>query len=80
MINIDRRFGLWSGRVWGLILNFIGNGLAIYGAIGYIRDGSRLLFLIIGMVLTLGCLLILAIPSSSAPDEDKHDHPIRYEE
>ena len=71
MINIDRRFGPWPGRVWGLILNFIGNALAIFGAIGFIRDGSRLLFLIIGIVVTLGCLLLLAIPSGSTPDEEK---------
>lgn len=63
MIDIDRRLGPWSGRVWGLILNFIGNALAIYGAIGVMRNGTRLPLLIIGVGLTVGCILLLARPS-----------------
>lgn len=70
MINIDRRLGPWTGRVWGLILNFIGNGLAIYGAIGVIRDGSRMPMLILGLVLTIGCILLLARPCN--PTDERH--------
>ena len=62
MTNLDRRLGPWTGRVWGLILNFIGNGLAIYGAIGVVCDGSRMPMLILGLVLTIGCILMLARP------------------
>lgn len=62
MINLDRRIGPWTLRVWGLILNFIGNALAVYGAIGVIKDGSRLPLLMIGLVLTVGCIFILAKP------------------
>jgi len=64
MIDLDRRLGLWPLRVWGLILNFIGNALAIYGAIGFIRDGSRLPLLVIGGGITLVCLLLLAKPGN----------------
>lgn len=66
MIDIDRRLGPWSGRVWGLTLNFIGNALAIYGAIGVMRNGTRLPLLIIGVGLTVGCILLLARPSNPA--------------
>ncbi|MGB3863136.1 MAG: hypothetical protein WBE11_08855 [Candidatus Aminicenantaceae bacterium] len=63
MMNLDRKIGPWPLRVWGLVLNFIGNALAIYGAIGFIRDGSRLPLLIFGVVVTLTCILALAKPS-----------------
>lgn len=70
-IDMDRRLGPWPARVWGLILNFVGNALAIYGAIGYIRDSSRLPCLIIGAAITLVCLLFLAIPSRPIPEDDE---------
>ena len=63
MIDMDRRLGPWTLRVWGLICNFIGNGLAIYGAIGVIRDGSSPVLFIVGFGLTMGCILLLARPS-----------------
>jgi hypothetical protein len=63
MIDLDGRLGPLPVRVWGLILNFIGNALAVYGAIGLFQDGSRLPILIIGAGLTLICLLVLAKPS-----------------
>ncbi len=42
MIDLDRRYGIWSGRVWGLILNLLANTLALYGLVGFIRDGTHL--------------------------------------
>jgi hypothetical protein len=66
MIDLEQRSGPWTVRVWGLILNFFGNALAIYGAIGVIRDGSRLPILLIGGGMTLLCIVILSKPSSSS--------------
>jgi hypothetical protein len=63
VINLDKKIGLWPLRVWGLVLNFIGNAVAIYGAIGFIRDGSRLALLIFGVMITLTCILVLAKPA-----------------
>ena len=63
MINLDKKIGPWPLRVWGLVLNFAGNAVAIYGALGFIRDGSRLPLLIFGIVITLTCILVLAKPS-----------------
>ena len=69
MIDLERRFGPLSARAWGLILNFIGNALAIYGALGILQDGSRWPFLVIGLGLTILCILILAVPSRNAKNE-----------
>lgn len=63
MLNIDKKIGPWPMRVWGLVLNFIANAVAIYGAVGYIQNGSRLPLLIFGIVVTLICILALAKPS-----------------
>lgn len=63
VINLDKKIGPWPVRVWGLVLNFIGNAVAIYGAIGFIRDGSRLPLLIFGVMITLTCILVLAKPA-----------------
>jgi hypothetical protein len=52
-----------SWRVWGLIVNFIGNATAIYGLAGWVRDGSRLPVFLIGIVITVVCILLLAKPS-----------------
>jgi hypothetical protein len=62
-MKLDKKIGPWSIRVWGLVLNFFGNAVAIYGAIGFIHDGSRLPLLILGAVITLTCILVLARPS-----------------
>lgn len=63
MIELDGGLGSLPVRAWGLILNFIGNALAVYGAIGFMQDGSRLPILVIGVGLTVICLLVLAKPS-----------------
>lgn len=63
MIDLDRRYGLWSGRVWGLIVNLVANGLALYGLAWFLRDGTHLLPLVLGVVVTLICILLLARPS-----------------
>lgn len=63
MMDLDRRYGIWTGRVWGLILNLIGNTLALYGLVGFLRDGTHLLPLILGALMTITCVLVLATPS-----------------
>jgi hypothetical protein len=52
-----------SWRIWGLIVNFVGNALAIYGLAGLIRDGSRILIFGIGIFITVACIFLLAKPS-----------------
>lgn len=63
MIDLDRRYGPFSGRVWGLIVNLGANALALYGLVGFLRDGSHLIPLAIGVAATVACVLTLARPS-----------------
>jgi hypothetical protein len=53
-----------SWRIWGLIFNFIGNAVAMYGMAGLIKNGSRVPVFLLGAGVTLVCILILAKPSS----------------
>ena len=63
MIDVDRRYGPFSGRVWGLIVNLAANALALYGLVGFLRDGTHVIHLAIGIVGTAVCVLVLAQPS-----------------
>ncbi len=67
MIDLERRAGPLSLRVWGLILNFVGNTMALYGTAGVLRDGNGWPVLAIGLLVTVTCVLVLAIPS---PDSE----------
>jgi hypothetical protein len=64
MTNLDQRYGPVTGRVWGLVVNFCSNALALYGAVRFVGDGSHLSLLVLGGVATLCCVLLLARPSS----------------
>lgn len=63
MIELDRRYGPLSGRVWGLVVNLAANALALYGLVGVLRDGSRVPHLIVGLLGTAVCVALLARPS-----------------
>jgi hypothetical protein len=63
MIDLDRRYGIWSGRVWGLIVNLLANALALYGLVGFLRDGTHVFPLALGVLVTAACILLLAKPS-----------------
>ena len=63
MIDLERRYGIWSLRVWGLILNLLANALALYGLVGFLRDGTHLGPFALGVLVTLACVLVLAKPS-----------------
>lgn len=63
MIDLDRRFGFWTLRMWGLIVNLLGNALALYGLVGFLRDGTHVVPLVLGVLMTITCVLLLATPS-----------------
>lgn len=63
MIQQDHRYGPFVGRVWGLIVNLLANALALYGLVGYLRDGDHLMHLTVGLGVTAACTLWLAKPS-----------------
>lgn len=61
--NLERRLGPFPLRIWGLTVNFVANGLMLYGAAGYLSDGSRLPLLGLGSFITIACLVLLSKPS-----------------
>ena len=63
MMDLDQKVGLFSVRVWGLIVNLLANALALYGLTHYLRDGTHLAHLVAGLVVTGICILWLAKPS-----------------
>jgi len=63
MIDLDRRVGIWPLRVWGLIVNLLANALALYGLVGFLRDGTHIVPLVVGIAVTITCVLVLALPS-----------------
>jgi hypothetical protein len=63
MIDLDRKYGIFLGRVWGLIVNLMANALAIFGLTHYLRDGTHLIHLVAGSIITVVCILWLAKPS-----------------
>lgn len=67
MIQIDRRLGPWSLRVWGLILNLVGNALALFGLVRFVEEGAIGL-LVLGAALTVACIAALALPSPIPPE------------
>ena len=64
MIDPDRLVGPWRLRVWGLILNFIANAVALFGIVQLVETG-RWGLLAVGTVTTIVCVLALAIPSEA---------------
>jgi hypothetical protein len=50
-------------RVAGLVVNFLANTVLLYGAAGYLHDGSRLPAVFFGAIATLACMLLLARPT-----------------
>jgi hypothetical protein len=64
MIELDRRYGPFTGRVWALMVNLLANALALYGLAGYLREGTHLPHLVVGLGITAVCVLWLAKPSA----------------
>ena len=59
MMDLETRLGPATLRV----ANFAGNASLLYGAIGYVVDGSRLSWLLVGGAVTLVSVLSLSSPS-----------------
>lgn len=62
MIDLERTVGPMRIRAWGLVVNFLGNVLALLGLSMVLREGVGWALLITGVAVTLLCLLILARP------------------
>jgi hypothetical protein len=62
VIDLDRTYGPFSGRVWGLILNFASNAVALYGITRYLRDGTHFGLMALGVAATVASILVLSRP------------------
>ncbi len=63
--DIDRQVGPMRLRAWFLVANFLSNGVALYGLSRVMVEGSGIGMLIVGVLGTLGCLVVLSQPSRS---------------
>lgn len=62
MIDLDARFGFMRWRVAGLAVNLLANGIALYGAVRLLRDGTHGPVLAAGLALSLACVVLLSRP------------------
>lgn len=69
MIDFDKRFGYTRWRVGALLLNLIGNALALYAAIRFIRRGTHGSLLAVGLGITILCITLLARPDQRPVEE-----------
>ncbi len=59
---LDKKIGPFTGRCWGLFVNFFANAVAIHGAMKYmLQDGSPV-EMYVGIAVTVAVCLVLAIP------------------
>ena len=61
-MDLDKKYGIFTLRIWGLVLNFIANFLAMYGTAKYLKDEMGPSLMILGLVLTVLCIGILSKP------------------
>lgn len=59
---LNKKYGPFTGRCWGLFANFIANALAVHGAIGYMLKGQNPWEMYAGLGLTAVICLIVAVP------------------
>lgn len=63
--NIDRKIGPLRLRAWLLVVNFVFNGLGLYGLSRVMVTGSGWPLLVLGAAGTLICIALLSQPSET---------------
>ncbi len=78
MTFLERKVWFMRVRAWGLVLNFLANGLALYGLSRVLAGEGGEVFLLLGAILTAALIAVLAIPVRHAetaeplvPGQDK---------
>ncbi len=67
-IDLERHLGPLSVRAWGLVVNFFGNAVGLYGLTRYLNSEGGLVLMTVGAAITIACLLILAQPNPGRED------------
>jgi|GEM_PF-4510100 len=62
MIDLEKKFLGFRLRVWGLLVNFLANIIAVYGVVLAVK-GEGAMLLLLGALITLFCVAVLAKPS-----------------
>lgn len=60
-------------RVWGLAVNFLANLAALWGVSSVVRTGDGWAWAVGGGVVTLACVLWLALPDKGEPEDEDRD-------
>ncbi|KPM32054.1 Hypothetical protein I595_1703 [Croceitalea dokdonensis DOKDO 023] len=63
-MDLDKKYGLATLRVWGLILNFMMNFLTLFGAANYLRGDTDATVMIVGIIGTIICITVLSKPQN----------------
>jgi len=63
MIDLEKQLAGIRLRAWLLPLNFLANAMAIYGLAMTIPSGEPSVWLIMGTVLSIGCIILLSQPN-----------------
>jgi len=61
---LENKYGPFSGRLWGLFLNFVANAVAIHGAIKFMIHGQSPIEMVVGIGITIAVCMVLAVPDS----------------
>ncbi len=64
MIDLDEKFGFTRWRVAVLVGNLLGNAVALYAAVRFIRRGTHGWMLVAGLAITVLCVGLLARPDT----------------
>jgi hypothetical protein len=63
MIDLEKTVGPLRLRTWGLVLNMIANGIALYGLSRVLAGEGGWPILIVGAALTVICIAVCAKPA-----------------
>ena len=66
---LDRKYGPFSGRLWGLFANFFANGVAVYGAIKHMVHGEDPKTMYAGLIASAVICMVVAIPSKKMEEQ-----------
>lgn len=58
-------------RVWGLAVNFVANLAALWGISSVLRTGDGWAWAVGGGVVTLACVLLLALPDRHEGEDEE---------
>ena len=58
----EKKYGPFTGRLWGLFLNFIANAVALHGAIRYMLHNESPVEMYVGILITVVVCMVIAVP------------------